>query len=168
VAAATADAATTRSRLARLELRIDKEETWPDGPGAEGRLLDRWGLSKSPQEVIWVIAYDAQSHLRTVVEVSRGSHLSVDLHLPTMLAAVITSGCERFVLAHNHPSGNPNPSEGDLGLTRDVVNASAACGLYIEDHIIVTPTGKTFSFTTQKLLTPWPYGSLSNAPMKLA
>jgi len=102
-------------------------------------LFERWGLSKEPQECIWVVAYDAELTVRTIVEVARGSHVKANLHLPTMLAAILTTGCERFILVHNHPSNNPSPSKGDIELTRVVMEAANAAGLYFEDHIIVTP-----------------------------
>lgn len=132
----------SHTKRAVLRLETIKDDIHLPGTYEElPALFDRWGLSKEPQECIWVVAYDAELTVRTVVEVARGSHVKANLHIPTMLSAILTTGCERFILVHNHPSNNPNPSKGDLDLTRVVMEAANAAGLYFEDHIIVTPNG---------------------------
>jgi len=149
---------TTRSRQAQLELRITQdEEHLPEDARGLGPLMKRWGLSASPQECMWVIVYDSMLAVRTVMEVARGAHITVDLHLPTMLSAVLTAGCERFMLVHNHPNGTVTPTVADFQLTLDVMEAANACGLYFEDHIIVSPSGKTYSFVDSGFLKPAPY-----------
>ena len=42
-----------------------------------------------------------------------------------------------LILVHNHPSGDPTPSEADLSMTRQVQNACAALGLVLHDHLII-------------------------------
>lgn len=42
-----------------------------------------------------------------------------------------------FVLVHNHPSGDPTPSDEDLAFTRAVVDGAAAIGMPLLDHVIV-------------------------------
>jgi len=144
---------------ARLTLHLEhKQDVWPHEARPEVRLLQEWGLGSSPQEAIWVIAYDAQKHLRTAVEVSRGMHTSVDLHMPTLLAAVLLSGSERFMIAHNHPSGDPTPTPTDLLFTSYVRQAADVCQLYLEDHIIVTPRKtKWISMVDERLYAPPAY-----------
>ena len=66
-------------------------------------------------------------------------HASVDLHVPTLLAAVLTAGAERFMVAHNHPTGDPSPTHADLVFTLRVREAADVVGLFFEDHLIVTP-----------------------------
>ena len=46
-----------------------------------------------------------------------------------------------IVLAHNHPSGNNNPSNEDLGITEKLVEASKIMGIDILDHIIFSENG---------------------------
>jgi DNA repair protein RadC len=40
-------------------------------------------------------------------------------------------------LVHNHPSGDPTPSQADIAVTRDIVKASAPLGITLHDHIII-------------------------------
>ncbi len=56
-----------------------------------------------------------------------------------------------LILAHNHPAGSLEPSEGDQQLTRQVSTAARALGLTVHDHVIVTHEGH-FSFRQTGLL----------------
>ena len=55
------------------------------------------------------------------------------------------------VLAHNHPSGDPEPSEDDLTITKRLTEAGKILGIEVIDHIIITKTG-FFSFKEKGLL----------------
>lgn len=56
-----------------------------------------------------------------------------------------------LVVVHNHPSGDPTPSTGDIALTRQLVEASKMMGLTLHDHIIITPSGEV-SFRAEGLI----------------
>jgi len=145
-----------KAQKARLTLHLEHEqEKWPYDARSEVALLHEWGLATSPQEAVWVIAYDAAKQIRTHIEVARGMHASVDLHIPTLLAAVLTSGSERFMVAHNHPTGDPVPTKADMDFTQKVRDAADAAGLYLEDHLIVTPRkGHYVSLVDERLYLP--------------
>jgi DNA repair protein RadC len=55
------------------------------------------------------------------------------------------------VLTHNHPSGDPEPSEDDLTITKRLTEAGKILGIEVIDHIIITKTG-FFSFKEKGLL----------------
>jgi DNA repair protein RadC len=42
---------------------------------------------------------------------------------------------------HNHPSGDPNPSQADIAMTREIVNVARPLGIAVHDHIIVGRDG---------------------------
>jgi DNA repair protein RadC len=54
-------------------------------------------------------------------------------------------------LIHNHPSGDPTPSEDDIGMTQRVKAAAAALSIVLHDHIIVG-NGRWLSFRKEGLL----------------
>lgn len=125
----------------------------------QAKLLHRWGLTQSPIEQMWVIAYSANDHLRTVVTVGMGTHIDVQGHMPTLLGAVIAAGSERFMVVHNHPDGPAAPSEGDAAATLEIKVAAEHCGLWFEDHMIVAPGEEPFSFHRAGLLYVEEYGN---------
>jgi DNA repair protein RadC len=50
---------------------------------------------------------------------------------------VITHSAYSFILVHNHPSGEPSPSEADMQLTRRIVEASKILLLQLVDHVVI-------------------------------
>jgi len=158
----------TPSRRAELRLHVIHEEDLPGAFHDIPTLFQKWGLHQEPQECVWVVAYDANMTVRTVMEVARGSHVRAEVHIPTLLASVLTTGCERFMLVHNHPSKRLVPSLGDRELTIEIMDAANACGLYFEDHVILTPNGKWYSFEEHGLLKRADYIEHSGAARKAA
>ena len=57
----------------------------------------------------------------------------------------------QIILAHNHPAGTPAPSQEDLEITKQLINAGKILGIEIKDHVIVTKAN-FFSFKEHKLL----------------
>lgn len=46
-----------------------------------------------------------------------------------------------IILVHNHPSGDPNPSRGDIEMTQAIINAAKPLGIVIHDHLVVSKNG---------------------------
>lgn len=60
-------------------------------------------------------------------------------------------GASALILVHNHPSGDPTPSQADIEMTRDLQGAGDKLGISLHDHIVVSKSGNT-SFKTLGLL----------------
>ena len=60
-------------------------------------------------------------------------------------------GASALILVHNHPSGDPTPSQADIEMTRDLQGAGDKLGIALHDHIVVSKSGNT-SFKTLGLL----------------
>lgn len=60
-------------------------------------------------------------------------------------------GATAIILVHNHPSGDPSPSEADVIVTRQIQEAAETLNIVVHDHIIVSKNGTT-SFRTEGLL----------------
>lgn len=61
-------------------------------------------------------------------------------------------GATAIIITHNHPSGDPNPSQSDIELTRQVKAAAEAVGLKIHDHIVIGKEGRFVSFRNMGLI----------------
>ncbi len=75
--------------------------------------------------------------------VTVGLLTSSPVHPREVFADAIADRAAAVILAHNHPSGNPEPSGDDLALTRQLVAAGKILGIEVLDHLIVTRTGYT-------------------------
>lgn len=140
----------SRYRDAHLELVIEGQKELPLNHLVA--YFVETGKVRQPQECMWVVAIDGTENVRAIFEVARGGYHEVDVSLPMIYTAVLTSGCDRFVLVHNHPTDDVFPTNPDLDLTRKVMAAANIVGLYFDDHIIVSPNGNYYSFTASGLI----------------
>jgi len=60
-------------------------------------------------------------------------------------------GASALILVHNHPSGDPTPSQADIEMTRELQGAGEKLGISLHDHVVVSKSGNT-SFKTLGLL----------------
>jgi len=93
------------------------------------------GLHK---EVFWALALDARHRLLRQLRIAEGSLLSVDVHPREVFRPLIRLGAASTILAHNHPSGDPKPSDHDVNLTRRLREVGLLTGIPVLDHVVVT------------------------------
>lgn len=144
---------TTAGEFATVDLRVHRRVSTPRSGGFLA-LLEELGMYTSAQEGFWVVTYDAERNLRKVVEIGRGAYHEILVSIPAILTSVLLSGTDRFVVVHNHPSGNVEPSSVDIDLTHKVMNAANQVGLYFEDHVIIGSGGEHLSMTERGLIKP--------------
>ena len=102
-------------------------------------------------EEFWVAFVDNKNRVIVWEQVSRGTVDETTVYSREILALAIKLSAAGVVLAHNHPGGDPRPSEEDIRLTRRVVRGAAEVGLKVLDHLVVTDR-EHFSFHEQGLL----------------
>lgn len=73
------------------------------------------------------------------------------VHVRELAAAALRSGARAVVLAHNHPSGNPEPSAADVAITRRIVDALQLLEIDVLDHIVIG-AGRWVSLAARGLL----------------
>jgi DNA repair protein RadC len=89
------------------------------------------------QEVLRVILLDTRYRHLSTVEITKGS-INESLAYPRdIFRPVIGRSAYAFVLAHNHPSGDPAPSEADIRLTRRLGEGARILQINMVDHVIV-------------------------------
>lgn len=89
------------------------------------------------QETFWVIGLGVRNQLLDVLEVGRGTVASVEVHPREIFRPLVRMAAAAGVLVHNHPSGDPSPSEDDRELTRRLRAVGAVVGIPIVDHVVV-------------------------------
>lgn len=68
-----------------------------------------------------------------------------------IMKRALEQGATALILVHNHPSGDPKPSQADIDLTHTIIRAAEPFGIVIHDHIVVSRNGYT-SFKNQGLI----------------
>ena len=92
------------------------------------------GLSK---EVFWTVLLDGRNRVIDIDEVAVGTLTSTLVHPREVFTAAMHVGAVNIIVAHNHPSGDPDPSTEDIALTRRLAQAGEVVGIKILDHIVI-------------------------------
>jgi DNA repair protein RadC len=90
-----------------------------------------------PVETFQAILLNTRRRLIRVVKLSEGTLDTLLVHPREVFKAAILSDAAALVLAHNHPSGDPSPSEADIKVTRDLIRAGQLLKIELLDHIIL-------------------------------
>jgi DNA repair protein RadC len=98
-----------------------------------------------------VLPLDARMRVLAVVSVARGTVSACPVSPADAFRAVLREAAVAVVFAHNHPSGDPDPSAEDLVLTERLVAAGDVLGIKVLDHVIVARE-RYFSFLDAGLL----------------
>jgi DNA repair protein RadC len=102
-------------------------------------------LGSLKKEEFHVLLLDAKNRILKDVRISEGSLTSSLVHPREVFNPVIRESAAAVILVHNHPSGDPLPSQEDLQITRRLRDVGEVMGVRVLDHVIIGK-GKYVSF----------------------
>lgn len=115
-------------------------------------LSSNWNLDLIEiQEQFKVVLLNRAMRILGIINLSTGGKTSTIADLGLILAAAIKAGAFCIILAHNHPSGNLQPSQADLILTEKIKLAAGYHDVRVYDHIILSTEGY-YSFADEGVL----------------
>ena len=120
------------NRLARETLanqKIDSPELVNELVGGEMRMLRK--------EAMRVILLDTRYHLMRTEDVSIGSINESIAHPRDVFRPAVIASAYAVIVVHNHPSGDPSPSQADQNLTRRLAEAAELMQIKLLDHVII-------------------------------
>lgn len=94
-------------------------------------------------EEFWALLLTASNQLITEVRVTSGTLNSSLVHPRECFQEAIKLSAATVIFLHNHPSGNPEPSQEDIAITRQLVESGKVLGIPVHDHIIVAGSAYT-------------------------
>lgn len=95
-------------------------------------------------EKFLIATFNCDLKLMEITEISRGTAAAAAANMKKIMSAVIKDGCTMAALAHNHPGGEPFPSDDDIAATIRITELLAAVDVQLMDHIIIG-MNKTYS-----------------------
>ena len=100
-------------------------------------------------EGLFVLPIDLENRtLSEPILVSLGEPTTTSVQPSEVFAAALKLDAKSIILAHNHPSGNPTPSEDDIKLTRALLRAAEVMAVPLNDHLVIgdvnRPGGKRY------------------------
>jgi DNA repair protein RadC len=119
----------------------------------EGRpILSSWdalgdylqaAMAHSSVEEVRLLFLNAKNMLLANEAMWRGSVDEASVHVREVVARAIQLGATAIIIVHNHPSGDPSPSQQDIRLTRDLIEAGRHMKIAVHDHVIIGSQGRT-------------------------
>ena len=100
----------------------------------------RCALGRQQHESFVVLFLDVKNRLLASEEMFRGTLTHTSVYPREVVKAALSHNAASVLLAHNHPSGSPEPSEADLLLTRALTQALALVDVRVLDHFVVAGT----------------------------
>jgi len=89
------------------------------------------------KEFFWAVLLDTRNKMIKAVEISIGSLDTSIVHPRELFKEAISASASSIIIAHNHPSGNPQASQDDIKLTKRLKECGDIIGIEIVDHIIL-------------------------------
>jgi len=119
-----------RARRERLQIVTPRD--------AAELLIPQFG--SQPVEQFGVVLLDTKHRVLRTRVLSVGTLDASIVHPREVFREATSGGASALVLFHNHPSGDPTPSEDDVKLTRRMVTAGEIMGITVIDHVIISDT----------------------------
>ena len=88
-------------------------------------------------EEFWVLLLTTSNHMMREIRITSGTLNSSLVHPRECFAEALKEKAASVIFVHNHPSGNPEPSQEDLAITKQLAEAGKILGIPVYDHIIV-------------------------------
>ena len=100
-----------------------------------GLVMDELKIER--QEKIKELILDSKNKLIKIIDISFGGTNSAQLTVEQVLSEPLKISANSIILVHNHPSGNPKPSEQDIITTKKMYLAARFMGIHLLDHIVI-------------------------------
>ena len=131
---------TTTLQIVRTPLRLRDGApavTHITDPSTAAQLLSA-AIGADSQEHLVALSLNAKNEIVGITTIHIGGTNSCFAEISNILRVPLLHNAMQFLIAHNHPSGDPTPSPEDLNTTRSIVAAAQIMGLELCDHLIVT------------------------------
>jgi DNA repair protein RadC len=122
-----------------------------DTPSRAARLVVP-RLAHLDREVVLVLLLNRKQRLMTVHTAYQGNVAGASVRIAELFTEAVRRNAAGVLLAHNHPSGDPEPSGDDIRTTRDALAAGRLLGIPLVDHVIVGTAERWVSLKERGLL----------------
>ena len=108
-------------------------------------------IADLPHEEFWITLLNRANKVRHRFNISKGGLTGTVIDVRLILKKALENNAASMILCHNHPSGNIQPSDPDIQITRKLKEAGKIMEIPVLDHLIVTENGY-FSFADEGVL----------------
>lgn len=124
-------------RVSRMRKQPGQKISRPD----DAFLLLEADMRNLAREELRMILLDIRNRIIRVCKLSEGGLSAAVIHPRDLFREAIKANAASIILAHNHPSGDPAPSEEDIATTRKIAEIGDMMGIKVVDHLILAAGG---------------------------
>jgi DNA repair protein RadC len=135
----------------RADDSVSMRERVDMADAAAAAKLVRQEVTEWAKESFWTLWLDARNRMIGREKVSVGCLDTTLAHPREVFNKAIRASAAAIIVVHNHPTGEPTPSDDDVRLTRRLAEAGKIIGIRLLDHIIIAKSGH-YSFRAHSLL----------------
>ncbi len=125
----------------KMATELRRESPLLDTPDAVANAM-REEMRLREIETFMVLLLNTRRRLIACEKVSDGTLDTILVHPREVFKPAIAANAAAIVLVHNHPSGDPTPSEADIKVTRDLIRAGQVLKIDVLDHVIIGRTSQ--------------------------
>ena len=104
------------------------------------------------KEHFWVVGLNTRNAIQYIDLASLGTLNASLVHPREVFRFAILKAVSSVIVSHNHPSGDPEPSDDDLAITRRLTEAGRIVGIEVLDHIVIGTRGSFYSFKERGII----------------
>ena len=102
---------------------------------------DMEDIKNHAEERIYCIAMNTKNEIISFSQIAQGSIDNCNFDIKGLFKTILLCNASKFILIHNHPSGDSSPSERDYQVTEKIKEASKIMGIEFLDHIVIAQNG---------------------------
>jgi len=126
----------------RMNKPLDYRKIKIKNPGDVARVLAD-GMKHLKTEHLKLVILNNSNEILKIHNITEGNTNMLAADAKNILSEVVKIQAPKIILAHNHPSGNLEPSENDIKFTKKIKQACEILGIQLLDHVIVADNGYT-------------------------
>ncbi len=110
------------------------------------------GLHEASEEYVYLLCLNCKGMITAVHEVAHGVLSECPMSSRAIYTRALLSNAASIIIAHNHPSGDPSPSQEDIDTTKRIQKAGSLLEIPVVDHLIIASDSSYYSFKENELI----------------
>jgi DNA repair protein RadC len=107
-------------------------------------------------EMFTILLLNTKNDVLGIAEISEGGITSTIVDNRIIFQLVLTAHAVGIILCHNHPSGNPTPSESDVEITKKLIEEGRMMNIAVLDHLVICGDGSYYSLADEGRIVGFP------------
>lgn len=123
-----------------------------NAPSDAADILLDIGLDEAAEEYVYLLCLNSRGEITAVHEVAHGSLSECTVTSKSVFKRALLSNAASVIIAHNHPSGDPAPSQCDIDITEKMKKSGMLLDIPVIDHLVISSDKTWYSFKANGMI----------------